>query len=329
MAAAAFLHQVRSAFHTLGIDNARFLVVDGVMVFEDPRGQPHDLPELMTAFTDHVLVASEDCRVLRLCVEHEEAGFNLEVEARFALEHEANEPAALVAILGRVIDFAPRPRESTEAYRRRITLLVADPKPIAGLQLQFGTFVSRLEQALAVAMPGVSTRAVVRSLGTDAASMGPALSSYGEDAPSTTAPRTDVAADATSAVQSTEETLSPPRNFTVTLEERIGAAVSGPPPFARRLRKIEDLRESLVRELALSERESLDALPIRVIRRLETLNRLIEQHNFAYPIERNLPLDTATGEFLQGGEPWKPLGPLSIDDLRREAAARRRAPAEH
>jgi hypothetical protein len=60
MEGATFLHQVRAALGALGIDNARFLVVDGAMVFEDARGQPHDLPELMVAFADHVLLSSDD-----------------------------------------------------------------------------------------------------------------------------------------------------------------------------------------------------------------------------------------------------------------------------
>jgi hypothetical protein len=330
MEAATFLHQVRTALDTLGIDNARFLVVDGVMVFEDARGQHHDLPDLMVAFIDHVLVASEAGRLLRLCVEHEEVGLSLDIEARFAMEHESQEPAALVSVLGRVLDFAPRPEESVEAYRRRISAIVADPKPLAALQLQFTTFVSRLEQALAVVLPGASTRAVLRSLGIDGDSMGRGSPSPREDAGSSTLPSTRPAAtEGMSTPRAPENTFTPSRNFTLSVEQRIGAAIAGPPPFAVRLRKMEDLRESLVKELALAERESLDAVPTHVIRGLETLNRLIEEHNFAYPIERNLPIDTATGGFLLGGETWSPMQRISIDDLRRETAAIRRAPAEN
>ena len=327
MEAATFLHQVRTTLDTLGIDNARFLVVDGVMVFEDSRSQPHDLPDLMVAFIDHALVASEGCRQLRLCVEHEEAGFNFEIEARFAMEHELDEPTALVSVLGRVLDFAPQAGESTDAYRRRIAAIVSDPKPLAGLQLQFATFVSRLEQALAERLPGASTKAVVRSLGTDGGSMGPPAPR--EEQRSTPVPPTRPAEAPRISARADADTFSPPRNFTLSLEQRIGAAVAGPPRFAVRLRKIEDLHQSLINELALSERESLDAVPTHVIRGLEALNRLIEEHNFAFPIERNLPLDSATDGFLLGGETWSPMKQVSIDDLRREAAACRKAPAAH
>ena len=95
------------------------------------------------------------------------------------------------------------------------------------------------------------------------------------------------------------------------------------------MRKIEDLRTALIDDLAVSERESLDVVPMPLIRGLEALNRLIEQHNVAYPIERHLPIDCATGELLSGAEVWRPMPPLSIDDLRRTVAARRRAPAGH
>jgi hypothetical protein len=327
MEATTFLHQVRSALDALGIDNARFLVVDGTMVFEDSRGQPHDLPDLMVAFTDHVLVASDGCRELRLCVEHDEAGFNLEIEARFALEHDSERSAALVSVLGRVLDFAPRRGESADEYRGRIAPLVTDPKPLAGLRFQFSAFVSRLEQALAEALPGASTTALVRSLGLDGGSMGPPLPPHREDERPT---RETIARPArrVDTARRAEDTFSPPRNFTLTLERRIGAAVTGPPAFAVRLKKIEDLREALLRDLGVSERESLDAVPTQVVHGLEELNRLVEQHNFAYPIERNLSLDPATGSFLLGDEPWSPMARISIDDLRREAAAKRRAAAE-
>jgi hypothetical protein len=328
MEAAAFLHQARAALDSLGVDNARFLLVDGVLVYEDARGRPHDLTDLMIAFADHVLVASEGGRELRLCVEHDEAGFHFEIEARFAVEHPSVQPAALVTILGRVIDFAPRPEESAEAYRQRIAPLVADPRPLAGLQLQFGTFVSRIEQALADALPGASTRAVVRSLGIDGGSMGePPPSRRPQGIPS--APRSEPGPRGhPGAPARPPETFSPARNFSLPLAQRIGAAVAGPPAFAVRLRKIEDLRESLLEEIALAERESLDTVPARVVRDLERLNRLIEEHNFAYPIERNLPLDLATGDLLLKGEPWLPMGRVTIDDLRRQTAARRRAPAK-
>jgi hypothetical protein len=321
MEGATFLHQVRSALAALGIDNARFLVVDGVMVFEDTRGQPHDLPELMVAFADHVLLLTEGCRELRVCVEHEEAGMNLEIEARAALEHASQEPGARVSVLGRLLDLAPRPDETSEAYRERIAPFATDPRRVAAIRLHFDTFVSRLERALEVALPGASVTTALHSLGVDGDAMARAQAAASRPAP---VARADVPP-----ASRTANTFSPPRNFSLSLEQRIGAALAGPPPFAVRLRKIEDLREALVDELAVAERESLDDVPVSIVRRLEALNRLIEEHNFAYPIERQLPIDAATGELMLGDEPWRPMARVSLDDLRRAVAAGRRGPAGH
>jgi hypothetical protein len=53
------------------------------------------------------------------------------------------------------------------------------------------------------------------------------------------------------------------------------------------------------------------------------LNRLIDEHNRYYPIERNLPMDPRSGALLVKGEPWRPLAHVSIDGLRRRTAAER------
>jgi hypothetical protein len=316
MEGATFLHQVRAALGALGIDNARFLVVDGAMVFEDARGQPHDLPELMVAFADHVLLSSDDCRDIRVCVEHEEAGLTLEIEARVALEHPSQEPGASVSVLGRVLDLAPRPDESPEAYRERITPFATDPKRVATIQLHFSSFVSRLERALEVALPGATLATAVHDLGIDGDSMEPRRRR--SEPPPPSRPTTH-----------SENTLSPARNFSLTLEQRINAAMIGPPSFAVRLRKIEDLHASLIDALAVAERREIDSVPASVVRGIEELNRLIEQHNFAYPIERQLPIDAATGELMIGEQPWRPMARLSLDDLRRAVSEGRRAPAGH
>jgi hypothetical protein len=57
-------------------------------------------------------------------------------------------------------------------------------------------------------------------------------------------------------------------------------------------------------------------------RRIEEVNTLIRDHNRFYPVERNLPIDAATGELLDMGEPWKPRLALTIDGLRAQARAR-------
>jgi len=300
--ASTFLYQVRSALVALGIDNARWLVVDGTPVFEDHKGVPNDLPELMTAFADHVLLQTQAIRQLRLCVEHEEAGLGVEIEARMAAEHPRDEPAARVSITGRILDLGPRHDESGGAYRRRIEQIVSDAARWAAVKVQFSTFVSRFEQALGVALPGASVQSTTRQLGFELQgepSLWPESSKRGLS------------------------TASPQRNFTLSLEQRIAAAIGGPPAYAVRLRKIEALEAHLVNQLAMAERQSLDIVPAVVTRGLDELNRLIDQHNRYYPIERNLAMDPSTGALLAVGEPWTPLGAVSIQELRHRTAAMR------
>jgi hypothetical protein len=120
-------------------------------------------------------------------------------------------------------------------------------------------------------------------------------------------------------------TAVPPCNFTLTLEERLRALGGGPPAFAVRRRRIEDLGEAIVRALCRHEAKAgapLDpaALPLLVRREIERLNRLIDDHNRYYPIEARLPMDIRTGELMDWGEPWVPLPPVSAEAL--VAAAR-------
>jgi hypothetical protein len=122
------------------------------------------------------------------------------------------------------------------------------------------------------------------------------------------------------------ETAVLPRNFTVTTEERMRALAAGPPAYARRLRRIEDLEVAIVRAMVDHEAESgelLDAaaLPELIGRKLEQLNRLIDDHNRYYPIEAGLRIDLRTRRLIDWGEPWEPRPKVAVEVL--IAAARR------
>lgn len=118
-----------------------------------------------------------------------------------------------------------------------------------------------------------------------------------------------------------------PRNFTITTEERMRALAAGPPAYARRLRRIEDLEAAIVVAMAKHEAESgelLDAaaLPDLIGRRLEEMNRLIDDHNRYYPIEAGLRIDLRTRRLMDWGEPWVPRPKASAEGL--IAAARKK-----
>jgi hypothetical protein len=111
-------------------------------------------------------------------------------------------------------------------------------------------------------------------------------------------------------------TFAPARNFTIPLAARVRAA-AGPPAYAVRKRRIEDLEDELLaalREVLTTSPEVPLEIARRtfesdrsVSRRLGELTTLVAAHNRYYPVEANLPLDPKTGALLERGGPWKPL----------------------
>jgi hypothetical protein len=124
----------------------------------------------------------------------------------------------------------------------------------------------------------------------------------------------------------TRDPIDVPRNFTITTQERLRAIASGPPPFALRLRRIEDLTAAILG--AIAEHEAAEgplpdtaALPGRIRRDIEQLNVLIDNHNRYYPIEARLPIDLHTRQLMDWGQPWVPRPPVTAEAL--IAASRR------
>ncbi len=115
-----------------------------------------------------------------------------------------------------------------------------------------------------------------------------------------------------------EQTASPARNFTLTTDERVRALVTGPPAWARRLKRIEDLRAQIVASHRAGK-------PAREVEKMvaETVE-LVRLHNRYYPVEANLPLD-AESRLIDQGEPWKPMPVPTLESLL-EAAAREGEP---
>jgi hypothetical protein len=110
-----------------------------------------------------------------------------------------------------------------------------------------------------------------------------------------------------------EQTASPQRNFTLTTAERLQAIVTGPPAYARRRKRIEDLSVQIV---ALHRAGKASAAN----KKLAELSKLVEAHNTYYPIEANLPLDPETSQLMELGVPWRPMPRPTIESLVGEAA---------
>jgi hypothetical protein len=151
--ATAVVEATRQALSRLGATNAISLVIDDQVLFQDRDGTPDDLGDLFLAFHDNSSVFGGGFQLLRLAVEHGEAGLHLVLEVVAQSEHPVDEPAARIVVAGRIRDFEPRPREAAEAYRARVEPLTKDRSTIEIAQRQFESFVERVANAMRASMP--------------------------------------------------------------------------------------------------------------------------------------------------------------------------------
>ena len=124
----------------------------------------------------------------------------------------------------------------------------------------------------------------------------------------------------------------PPRNFSLSVGERIRALTIGVPAYATRKKGIEDQEERWTRTLValhdtLTARADLteEAIARAVRDRAETfdlrrINAQIELHNRYYPMEANLAMDL-TGAYLVFGRRWVPEEPCTAARLLERAQA--------
>ncbi|MDB4993102.1 MAG: hypothetical protein JWM74_534 [Myxococcaceae bacterium] len=291
MEAATLVYEIRRALDALGIDNARSLTIDGAVVFHDEVGVAGDMPELVAAFLDHTSMFGTTFEELRLSAEHEEAGLHFEIEALVTSEHRRQDPSARITVLGRVLG-ADGAGEGVE-------------KQVAAARVHFGAFASRVEGALRRNLPEGVFDAVCEEI------------AFLQVAKKLPEERVKPATRSAISI----ETASPQRNFTLTLEQRIAAAVIGVPAYAARARKIEDLEAALVEELAAMEGKY--ELTHGLERKIALLNALVQDHNRYYPVESNLRIDVTTGQLLDmRGEPWEPLPLATAESLRALARSR-------
>lgn len=151
--AAAVVDSVRDALRTLGATNAVSLVVDDVVLFQDREGRADDLGDLFLAFHEQSDALGGEFQLLRLAVEHLEAGLHLVLEVQARGEHADDEEAVRIVIAGRIHDLEPRKGEDAEAYRARVEPLTKDRGAIEVARAQFESFVTRVRDAIQRAMP--------------------------------------------------------------------------------------------------------------------------------------------------------------------------------
>ncbi len=158
--ATAVVDAVRDALIELGATNAVSLVIDDLVVFQDRERRVDDLGDLFLSFHEHAAAIGGGFGVLRLAVEHEEAGLHLVIEVQARTEHLLLEPAVRVVISGRIQAFEPRPGEDAAAYRARVEPQLGDRTVVSLAEVSFESFVRRTRDAIARAMPEARTRVV-------------------------------------------------------------------------------------------------------------------------------------------------------------------------
>jgi hypothetical protein len=114
---------------------------------------------------------------------------------------------------------------------------------------------------------------------------------------------------------SAADTAAPPRNFTLSIEDRLRAYAQGAPGYIRRRKRIEDLEARLRAKVAAARDPRALLAREDFAAELALLNDLIGRHNSYYPIEANLPVDVRTGRLLERGAPWRPLPSITRHDL--------------
>src|SRR6185312_5525822 len=128
-----------------------------------------------------------------------------------------------------------------------------------------------------------------------------------------------------------EQTAVPARNFTITTADRVNAIALHMPAYARRLRLIEDIQDLIVARLARVRDKEAKAHPAdrakvvaavradadlpKVRADLARVNELVDRHNQYYPWEKNLRIDLATRQYMDRGDPWRPMAAVTIEAL--------------
>ncbi|MCE9574224.1 MAG: hypothetical protein K8W52_13840 [Deltaproteobacteria bacterium] len=160
--ATALVDAIRTALRTLAVDDAVSLVVDDLVVFQDHERTPNDLGDLFLAFHEYSSAIGGGFDILRLAVEHTEAGVHHVVEVQAHTEHAIGEPAVRIIVSSRIAAFAPVAGESAEAYRARVEPLAKDTATVEVGRLAFDSFVTRVRDAVQRALPEARAE-VVRS----------------------------------------------------------------------------------------------------------------------------------------------------------------------
>lgn len=152
--AAMLIEVQRRALAEVGANDAVALVVDELVLFADRDRLPNDLGDLFLRFHEHAPAIDADFRVLRLIVDHLEAGVHYAIEMQARTEDSRGGSPVRVIISGRVAALEPRKGEPAEGYRARVEPLLRGRVALQLARASFDSFVTRVGRALARSLPG-------------------------------------------------------------------------------------------------------------------------------------------------------------------------------
>lgn len=143
----------RRALAEVGAHDAVALVVDDLVLFEDRDRRPDDLGDLFLAFHEYAPAIDADFRILRLTVEHLEAGVHYVIELQARTEYAKGDSPVRVIVSGRMAALEPKKGETADSYRARVEPILQDRVAFEVAQASFDSFVARVRDATARALP--------------------------------------------------------------------------------------------------------------------------------------------------------------------------------
>ncbi len=186
MTTAHLLAGVKRALEGVGITNAVLLVIDGVVLFEDKVGNPHDVDELFAAFYENEALYGRSFHELSLTVEHLEAGLATVIALTATGDRMSDVSRVELVVSGRIAALLGDGPNVNDSF--------GTPARPEAHRLQFERFVARVRDGLAAALPEVTV-----SMPTVAARIvrpGPVRAEVGDDPWYRVHPDVDAAVDA-------------------------------------------------------------------------------------------------------------------------------------
>ncbi|MCO4762874.1 MAG: hypothetical protein KC502_15270 [Myxococcales bacterium] len=145
--------QIQKGLLAAGIDNAVSLVVDTDVIYADDADRKNDADLLVAAMRSAHGRFVAGFETLRAVFEHEGDGLHTLIEVTVRAKHEKAQPAATIAVGGRILELRPQAGESIEDAKDRIGKRLGDDKLVPTYKQLLGDFCERIRGGLQRSFP--------------------------------------------------------------------------------------------------------------------------------------------------------------------------------